>query len=75
MDGMAVRRAPQPEPQTMHYTDLPPDTSTSPLAEEWNFYAREAAQHLQAQHLQPGGLGVALEPGTGPFSVEQRVSV
>ena len=35
---------------TIHYTQLPEDTSTSPIAVEWNFYRREAGNLLAEGH-------------------------
>ena len=34
------------ERATIHYTDLPEDTSNSLLAREWNFYRREVGRLL-----------------------------
>ncbi len=38
------------ERPTMHFTELPEDTSESPLATEWNFYRREVARLLSEGH-------------------------
>ncbi len=38
------------EPQTIHHTELPEDTSGGPLAVEWNFYRREVARLLAEGH-------------------------
>ena len=34
------------EPQTIHFSELPEDTSGGPIAIEWNFYRREAGRLL-----------------------------
>jgi hypothetical protein len=34
------------ERPTIHFTELPEDTSDSPIASEWNFYRREAGRLL-----------------------------
>ena len=39
-----------PQPQTIHYTELPEDTSESPIAREWNFYRREVGRLLAEGH-------------------------
>jgi hypothetical protein len=36
--------------QTIHYTELPEDTSDSLLAREWNFYRREVGRLLAEGH-------------------------
>jgi hypothetical protein len=38
------------EPQTIHYTELPEDTSGGPLSREWNFYRREVGRMLAEGH-------------------------
>ncbi len=42
-------RSPAERP-TIHYTELAEDTSTSPIAAEWNFYRREAGRLLAEGH-------------------------
>ena len=37
-------------PRTIHYTELPEDTSDSPIAGEWNFYRREVGRLLAEGH-------------------------
>ena len=38
------------EPRTIHYTELPEDTSDSPIAGEWNCYRREVGRLLAEGH-------------------------
>jgi hypothetical protein len=42
------RNQPKPptERPTIHYSELPEDTSDSPIAGEWNYYRREAGRLL-----------------------------
>jgi hypothetical protein len=40
---------PLPRP-TIHYTELPEDTSNQPSAKEWNFYRREVGRLLAEGH-------------------------
>ncbi len=43
--------APQPvEPQTIHFSELPEDTSGGRLSIEWNFYRREVGLLLAEGH-------------------------
>jgi hypothetical protein len=35
-----------PARQTIHYAELPEDSSNSPIAKEWNFYRREVGRLL-----------------------------
>src|SRR5947207_606620 len=45
------RPAPRPtEPQTIHYTELPEDTSGGPISREYNFYRRDAGRLLADGH-------------------------
>ena len=38
------------EPATIHYTELPEDASSGPIAGEWNFYRRELGRLLAEGH-------------------------
>jgi hypothetical protein len=38
------------EPQTIHFSELPEDTSGGPLSTEWNFYRREVGRLLAEGH-------------------------
>jgi hypothetical protein len=38
------------EPQTIHFTELPEDTSGGQLSTEWNFYRREVGRLLAEGH-------------------------
>jgi hypothetical protein len=38
------------EPQTIHFSELPEDTSGGPLSTEWNFYRREVGRLLADGH-------------------------
>jgi hypothetical protein len=38
------------QPETIHYTELPEDTSGGPTAKEWNFYRREVGRLLAEGH-------------------------
>jgi hypothetical protein len=50
-DQMGTKRQdPPPRPQTIHYTELPEDTSEGPIAREWNLYRREAGRLLAEGH-------------------------
>jgi hypothetical protein len=40
-------RSPVEPPPTIHYTDLPEDTSGGPIAKEWNFYRRVVGRLLE----------------------------
>jgi hypothetical protein len=44
------RPAPQPQTRTIHYTELPADTSGGRGAVEWNFYRREVGRLLAEGH-------------------------
>jgi hypothetical protein len=48
-EGTAAPGPPLPEQPTLHYTELPEDTS-GPIATEWNCYRREAARLLSEGH-------------------------
>jgi hypothetical protein len=41
---------PTPQTPTIHYTELPEDTSEGPIAREWNFYRREVGRLLAEGH-------------------------
>jgi hypothetical protein len=41
---------PAPPPRTIHYTELPEDTSQRPCATEWNYYRREVGRLLAEGH-------------------------
>jgi hypothetical protein len=41
---------PVSQPRTIHYTELPEDTSQRPCATEWNFYRREVGRLLAQGH-------------------------
>jgi hypothetical protein len=41
---------PQPEPPTIHYTQLAEAPPDSPIAAEWNFYCREVGRLLAEGH-------------------------
>jgi hypothetical protein len=47
-----LRRQPLPQDErpTIHYTELPEDTSGGPIAGEWNFYRREVSRLLAEGH-------------------------
>jgi len=48
-----MQKGPPPVPthqQTIHYTELPEDTSASPIAGEWNLYRREVGRLLAEGH-------------------------
>jgi hypothetical protein len=47
--GAAVT-PPTNEPQTIHYTELPPAQPHSPLTQAWNFYRREVGRLLADSH-------------------------
>jgi len=48
-DRVQVQTMPETECPTIHYTELPADTS-SPIAAEWNFYRQEAGRLLAEGH-------------------------
>jgi hypothetical protein len=48
-ERMRGQPMPQPERLTIHYTELPEDTR-GPIADEWNFYRREAGRLLAEGH-------------------------
>src|SRR6516164_6282824 len=49
--GQARARLASPaERPTLHYTELPEDTSHNPLAAEWNFYRREVGRLVGEGH-------------------------
>src|SRR5438128_11386560 len=41
---------PLPDRPTIHYTELPEDTSDSPIAGDWNLYRREVGRLLAEGH-------------------------
>jgi hypothetical protein len=45
-----VQPLPPLEPPTIHFTELPEDTSDGPIAGEWNFYRREVGRLLAEGH-------------------------
>ena len=49
LKALARPKSPEPPPlkrPTIHYTELPEDTSNSPNSQEWNFYRREVGRLL-----------------------------
>jgi hypothetical protein len=40
----------RPEPDTIHYTDLPADPAETPAARDWNFYLRTVGRLLAEGH-------------------------
>jgi hypothetical protein len=45
-ERLQVEPLPPVERPTIHYSELPTDTSDSPIAGEWNFYRREVGRLL-----------------------------
>jgi len=45
-ERLRLQPLPPVERPTIHYTELPEDTSNSPIASEWNFYRREVGRLL-----------------------------